>query len=237
MDRSCGHTEQSWSWGERKCCWVKHFLEHHFPFPALGANPGVDSGDAFEEVLPGQSCFLLILLGLINPEESDAPRHFGFSVSDAQDPIMPDFDESIGQDVEEKTPNELGCIQDHELDLIVVVAISIFEGHFIAFDLDQTVVGDGYPVAVSPQILHEGFGIAERGFAVYVPLLPVEGGQERFEFMFLFQVSDIAWERDLAFMVSLFEISEELSPEQAREDLHGQEEVFLARNPSLAVRG
>jgi len=103
--------------------------------------------------LPGQSCFLLILLGLINPEESDAPRHFGFSVSDAQDPIMPDFDESIGQDVEEKTANELGCIQDHELDLIVVVAISIFEGHFIAFDLDQPVVGDGYPVAVSPQCL------------------------------------------------------------------------------------
>lgn len=112
----------------------------HPAFTAVGADPGVDSGDAFEQLLPGHPVLFLILVWVADPEKGHALSQFGFSIPCAEDAIMPDFNEAIRQDVEEEAANELGCIQGHEFDLIVVVAISILEGHLIAFDFNQTVI-------------------------------------------------------------------------------------------------
>ena len=71
----------------------------------------------------------LIAVFVIHPEKGHAPRQFAFSILGAQDSIMRDFDEPVGQNVQEKAANELGGIQGHQLDLIIVVAISILECH------------------------------------------------------------------------------------------------------------
>ena len=116
---------------------------------------------------------------------------------------MPDFDEFIRQDVQEKAADELGGVQSHQLGLIVVIAISIFEGDFMGLDLDQAVVGDGHPVGISPQILHDVFGITKWWFAVHVPFLAVEGVQKRLERAFLFEGGNVSRERYPALVISL----------------------------------
>lgn len=102
----CVRTEQSWSWRQRECCRGKHFFEYQSSFPTIGTAPGVLSGNAFEEILPGQPLFFLV--SMMDPEKCHAPSQFVFSISAAQEAVVPDFDEPIWEDVEEKTANELG---------------------------------------------------------------------------------------------------------------------------------
>lgn len=45
---------------------------------------------------------------MMDPEKCHAPSQFVFSISAAQEAVVPDFDEPIWEDVEEKTANELG---------------------------------------------------------------------------------------------------------------------------------
>lgn len=46
---------------------------------------------------------------------------------------MSDFHEALGQDVEKKAADELRGVQGHELDLIIVIAVSISESDLVIF--------------------------------------------------------------------------------------------------------
>ena len=106
----------------------------------MGTNPRVDSSDPFEQILPGLLVFFTIGVQGVNPEEFHAPREFAFCVSVAQDAIVSDLHEAIGQDVQEKPPDELEGIQSHQLHGIIIVSIPISEGDPVIFKLHQPVV-------------------------------------------------------------------------------------------------
>jgi len=212
---------------------MQNLFQHHFPFAATGADPGIDSRDTGQEILPG---FLFMLPRTIDAEESFALGQFCLAVSVAQDAIMPDLHETIREYMQEKAADKLGRIQGHQPDGIVFAAIPILESDLIFFHFDQPVVRNGHPVSVSPQIIHHGFGAGKGGLAVHHPLLAIEIIEHGLEGLVLFQVGNVAGKNQLSFFSCLFEIGKELSPEQAGEDLYGDEEVLLAWYPLFSIR-
>ena len=94
----------------------------------------------------------------------------------------------------EKAANELFCAEGHIFDRIVVIAIPIPDGDLIPLHVDHSVIGNGDPVGVSPQIVHDGFCIGERAFAVDDPFLLIQIAEEVMERSILLQVVDLPGE-------------------------------------------
>lgn len=55
------------------------------------------------------------------------------SAAVAQDSIMSDLHEALGQDVQKKAADKLRGVQGHELDLIIAIAVSISESDLVIF--------------------------------------------------------------------------------------------------------
>lgn len=91
-------------------------------------------------------------------------------------------------------------------------------------------------MGVSAQIIHHGFGIGKWGLAVNHPFSRIEILDHGVEGLILFQVGSVAWENQLSFLLGLLEVGKELCPEQAGEDLYGDEEVVLAWYPLFPIR-
>jgi hypothetical protein len=180
---------------------------------------------------------VFFLVSRMDPEKCHAPSQFLFSISATQDAIVPDFDEPIWQDVEEKTANELGSFQGHQLDGVIVMAIPVSEGEPVALKRYQPVVRDGHPVGVSAQVVHDLLNVVEWGFTVHHPFLRIEAGQQGFESAAFFQRSNVAGERQPPFLSELFEVSQELAPKHPGEHFDRDKEVPLAPYPSLAIQG
>ena len=69
------------------------------------------------------------------------PGQLFLSVAVAQDPVVSDLHEALGQDVQEEAPNELGGIQAHHFKRVMVVAVSIPEADGISFNRYQPLIG------------------------------------------------------------------------------------------------
>jgi len=212
---------------------MENLFQHHLPFAAPGADPGIDSRDTGKEFLPG---LFFMLPGTINAEEFFAQDQLCRAVSVTQDAIMPDFHETIREDMQEKATDKLGSIQGHQLQGIVITAIPILEGDLVSFHRDQPVIGNGHPMRVSPQIVHDSFSAGKGWLAVHHPLLVIEIIEHGLEGSILFQWGNVSGKNQLSFFSCLFEIGKELSPKQAGEELYGDKEVLLAWYPLFPIR-
>lgn len=86
---------------------------------------------------------------------------------------MPDFDESIGQRVEQKAPDELNRLHSGLLDLLGTT-ILVCKGYLPIFKGDQTVIRDGHPMGVASEILKDILGVFDWLFEVNDPLGGIE---------------------------------------------------------------
>jgi hypothetical protein len=173
----------------------------------------------------------------INAEEFLTQAQFGIPAPVAQDSVVPDLHEPIGEDVQEKAPDELRSIQSHGLDPVVVLAIPVSEGNLAALQLYQPVVRYSHPMGVPTKVIHHQLCPLERGFAVDHPLLSVEFFEQDVECTLLSQVGNIAREHQLPFPISFLEVGQELASEEPRENLDGKEKLSLAGYPSQPIRG
>ena len=73
--------------------------------------------------------------------------------------------------MEEESPHELGGIQAHELGLVAVGAVFPSEGHLTLLHGDQTLVGDGDPIAIAPEVVEDLLGPGKGRLAVDDPVL------------------------------------------------------------------
>ena len=108
-------------------------FQRHFSLSAERADSGINSGDASQKILPGFLSVLRGFLPTVNAEEFLAYGQLFISAPIAQDSIVSDFHESVGQDVQEKAADELPGVKGQELDLIVVVAVSISQSDHVIF--------------------------------------------------------------------------------------------------------
>lgn len=187
---------------------MKNLFQYHFTFAATGTDSGINAGDTCKEILPG---FFFMLL-VINAEEFLAQSQFSLAISVAQDPIVPDLHEAIRENMEKKAADKLESIQGHRLQGIVIVAVAISEGDLIFLHPDESIIGDGHSVSVSPKIIHYGLSAGKGRFAVHDPLLVIEIIEHCLEGVILFQMGDVSGKNQLSFFFCLLEIGKELSP-------------------------
>lgn len=138
-------------------------------------------------------------------EKSTALRQGCFPMPVGEQAVVPDFDESVGEDVEEESPDELEGGQGHGSGVVSMFGVSVLEGDLISFETDDPAVGDGAAVGVSAEVSDDVLGTSEWGLAVDVPVDPVEAVEEGAEGGWLRQRSDVSREGELPGVVGLFQ--------------------------------
>src|SRR5580704_6694772 len=72
--------------------------------------------------------------------------------------------------MEQKSPDELVCLQVHDLDLAVVAIILPMKPDLAVVDFDQAVVGDGHAMRISAHVVQYLLRSGKRAFGVDHPL-------------------------------------------------------------------
>jgi len=140
--------------------------------------------------------------------------------------VVADPYEAVGQDVKEKPAEKLVGREGH---LALAVAVSIVlpgEGHLLALDPHQALVGDRHAVGVARQVREHLLGTAEGRLAVDHPLLVIKRAEGR-------QVGG----GQIARRDGGLERRQQLATEQLGEDLHREEKIRSAPDPPVAIDG
>jgi len=136
-------------------------------------------------------------------------------------------------------PDELVRRQGHgfpaagAFDAIVLPA----ERHATVIGGEEPAIGDGDAVGVARQIGEHGARSAERTLGIDHPLDLAQRRQIGLEGSDVIEAGVDAEELETSVPVGGDELGQESSPEQARENLHGQNEVRSARHPTRAING
>jgi hypothetical protein len=70
---------------------------------------------------------------------------------------MPDLHETIGKYMKKKAANKLENIQVHQLEPVMIARVPVADGYPIPFKLYDTIIGNGYSVSVTTQIINHPF--------------------------------------------------------------------------------
>ena len=128
---------------------------------------------------------------------------------------MPNFCEAGRQDMHQETPDKLFSSQRHLFPTAAVPVVPPFERNVAALKLENSVIGDGHPVGVTPKILHHASHIFKRRFAVNHPFFMITLIQHR-----QFYAEKL-----------LLEQRQKFASEFSGQYLHRQEELFSGRKP------
>jgi len=88
--------------------------------------------------------------------------------------IMPDFDKSIGQRMEQKSSDKFNRIDGGLLDLFGFT-IHVGKGYLAVVKRFQTMVGDGHPMGVAAQIFQYLFRVFNGIFQMNDPVFGLKG--------------------------------------------------------------
>src|SRR5258707_13079449 len=91
------------------------------------------------------------------------------AASIAKEPVVANTVEPIRQNVEQKSPDEFVRREGHGFLLIVVAVVSPVKFHLAIFDVDDPMIGNGHPVGVAPDIVHDLLRPSERWLGVDDP--------------------------------------------------------------------
>ena len=72
-------------------------------------------------------------------------------------------------------------MEDHDLFLLWVLSVSRLEVDLIAVEFDETVIADGDPVSIPPEIIDHLLRASEWLLCIHDPLVLRCGDQEMFE--------------------------------------------------------
>jgi hypothetical protein len=139
--------------------------------------------------------------------------------------------------MEEESTDKLLGLEDHGLLAVVVRVISPAEGNLTVPDGEEAVIADGDSVGISTQVLQDPPGASERRFAVDHPFFMVERPDEGFEVSGILEQAELAGKDQLPALKVLLDEAQELTSEQRRQDLDGEEKPFTARYPTTFVSG
>jgi hypothetical protein len=91
----------------------------------------------------------------------------------AQDTEVPNANKTLGQHMEEKTPEKLSGRDGHQPLLILVSRVAPPERDLSVMDRDEAVIGNRHPVRVAAEVAQNVFSSAKGPFAVDDPLVAV----------------------------------------------------------------
>jgi hypothetical protein len=142
----------------------------------------------------------------------------------------------MGQYVKKEPSDKLSGLESHGLLFITIGIIPPAERDVAVPDFEDTVITDSDPVGISAQILKDTLCAVERRLAIGDPLFMVELTSEYLKGYGVLQMTDTTWEDKITCFKTVFEIIQELTPEQRGHNPYRNEEAFSARHPAASVR-
>ena len=151
----------------------------HGALPPKRTHPGIDTGETMQKILPGS--FLLLCLFL--PGSKDLPRLLPLClpVAIAQDAIVPDFDEPLRQNVQQKPADELKRRKGHPFGPVSIGGVPVTKRDLIAFQPFDPLIADGHPMRIPSQIRQDVLRTAKRRLVIGDPFFLTQIGDERAE--------------------------------------------------------
>lgn len=149
---------------------------------------------------------------------------------------MPDTNEALGQNVEQKPPHELLRGDGHDSGLVAARIVPPTKRDVAAVEGKETVVGDGDTMSVASEVADHVRGAAEGGLGVDNPVLAKQCSKERREALGFCQVLDRSRTSQWLFPMSATQSIHKLCPEDLAERLNGEEERVARVNPPFLVR-
>src|SRR5215467_8793720 len=126
----------------------------------------------------------------------------------------------FGEDVLQEATQEFFAGQRHGALFVVVGVVFPAEEHLGFVDRDNAVVGDGYAVGVTSQIVQDVFGSAERWLGIDDPILFTQGVQKCAEGFWMGQRQALPVERQQLGAEDTPQSGQEFSAEDRTEDQH-----------------
>jgi hypothetical protein len=127
---------------------------------------------------------------------------------------VPDADISRGKDMEKEPSDELIGLERHSLLFIPIGIVPPAERDIAVLDFDDTVIADGNPMGISAKVLKDTLSSVKRRFAVDNPFFMIELYSECLKCSGIIEMTDAAWEYQLTRFKAVFEVVQELAPEQ-----------------------
>jgi hypothetical protein len=137
--------------------------------------------------------------------------------------------------MDQETPDELVGRQAHGFDLAVVTIVFPLEVDPAVFDVDKTVVGDGHAMSVTANLVEYLLRSGKRTLGVNHPFGALCLGDLPGESAGCAKWFQGAEELQLARIECCLQRFEEEAAEEPGQDPNGQEEVWLAGDPSLTI--
>jgi hypothetical protein len=109
---------------------------------------------------------------------------------------------------------ELIGLESHGFLFITASIVSPAEGDIAVLDFQDAIVTDSDPVGISAQIFKNPLGAVKRRLAIDNPFSMVEPSSEHLKNMGFFQMTNTAGEDKITRCKAIFEIIQELTPEQ-----------------------
>lgn len=153
-------------------------------------------------------------------------------ISVREQAIMPDFHESLRQDMHKEPPDKLKSGNSHNLPLVVVPVVAPLKCDLPILKIQDAVVGNGNAVSIAAEVFDNGGSGAKRRFAVDDPFFLIAGINQVQEIDAVIQIILLAIEVERL----RFQKIQEFPPELAREHLDRNEELFPGTDP-CAVPG
>jgi hypothetical protein len=186
---------------------------------------------------PGLRADVFFNCGFSTSEELTTDAEVVFSVSVGQQAEVPYPDKASRQDMEEEPADKLLGLEHHGLLAVMVCIISPEEGNLAVPDGEEAVIADGDSVGISTQVLQDPLGAIEGRFAIDHPFFMVERPDEGCEVSGILEQAELAGKDQLPALKVLLDEAQELTSEQRRQDLDGEEKPFTARYPTTSVSG
>jgi len=110
-------------------------------------------------------------------EHATAGRQGLGTASIAEQPVMAQALEATGEHMQQEAPDELGGWEGHHLDRIAFPIIAPAEVGDAVLHSDETLLADGDPMGIAPEVRHHLLGAGEGRFSVDDPVLPPDDVQ------------------------------------------------------------
>jgi hypothetical protein len=103
------------------------------------------------------------------------------SAATGEETEVADADETLGEQMEEKAAQEFIERQRHQLLLIMVSGVAPTKGHLAVVERNQSVVGDGYAVGITAEVVEHILRTTEGWFGVDDPMFSKQWPEPRGE--------------------------------------------------------
>jgi len=149
---------------------------------------------------------------------------------------MADAVKAVGQDMQQETADELVWTEPHHLVPAGTAIIFETERDLLFGDRDEPRIGDGGTMRIAGEIGQDLGRSAEGWLDIDDPFCLPKCFDAIGESVLIFEGSKSAEEAQIAILECGYKPGEEQTPEQARERVDRQEEVWAAGDPAISIR-